>query len=140
MKKIVAIILLLCVAAGSFAGEEEMWTMTDDAAFYAATTRSAEFNYKATYTPISLTPHDLFQDIKVSAVESVPFAFLYTFAGLWISKALKYQTFSPALGQLDDPENKAVFITTISCFAAINVLSNVLGYYKYETPSAGAVK
>jgi hypothetical protein len=132
MKKIIILSVLALLSSAVFAGEEDMWTMTDDAVFYSSVTKSADFNYRPAYTPVSFEAHDLFQDIKVSAVESVPFAFLYTFAGLWVSKALEGHTYSPKLGTVDDPDNKRIFIITVGGFAAVNVLVNLLSYYDYS--------
>jgi hypothetical protein len=132
MKKTAICIIVSLLVSCLYASEEEMWTMTNDTAFYNSVTKSAEFNYKMAYNPVSFSSHDMFQDIKVSAVESVPFAFLYTFAGLWIYKAINGRTFSPSLGNINDPENKGVFIATVSTFAAINVFFNVTGYYNYD--------
>ncbi len=132
MKKNIVIMLFLIFSAGLFAEEADMWTMTDDTVYYKSVTTSADFNYREAYKPISFSASDLFQDIKVSAVESVPFAFLYTFAGLWVSKAMQQERWDPNLGKIDDEDNKRVLIISLSAFAIVNVAVNTLAYYDYD--------
>ena len=139
MKKyIYAIVLaLLCCACKAYAeGEQDMWTMQDDVKFYNSITVSADYAARPVFKPMAYTPHDLVEDIKVSAIESVPFGFLYTFAGLWIYKAVSDHTLTPKVGTL--AENQGTYFIAVGAFMALNVGINVFTFYDYNKNQKGA--
>src|SRR5271157_3939336 len=63
----------------------------DSETLYNSLTTSADYSYRPQYQSVTHTPRDLFQDIKVSAVESVPFALAYSFLGIAIYESIKQQ-------------------------------------------------
>jgi len=103
--------------------------MTDEE-MYSSVTSSADFTYRPVYKAISITPRDLFQDIKVSAVESIPFSVAYTFLGIAIYEAIKQQQIPPTLQSVN--YYRTPILIAASCFAFVNVAVNVLTYYKYN--------
>jgi hypothetical protein len=114
------------------ADDSEMSTLTDDTFYYSSLTNSADFKFKPVYQPASFTANELFEDIKVTAVESIPFGFFLTFAALWIDKAIEGRTISPNIGTLQTNEN--IYIPAIAAFATINVAVNIFTYYDYSKP------
>ena len=137
MKKHIASIVLVVFACGSVMAEEsqDMWTMQDDTAFYNSLTKSADYTSKPVFKPMAYTGHDLVEDIKVTAVESIPFGFIYTFAGLWVAKAIKDKTWSPNVGSLS--ENQGAYFTCIGAFMAVNVCVNIFTFYDYTKNKKG---
>lgn len=132
MKKMALPALLLCVFSAALwaADDNEMSTLTDDTLYYRSLTTSAEFTFKPVYQPASFTANELFEDIKVTAVESVPFGFFLTFAAIWLDKAIEGRTISPNIGTLQT--NESIYIPAIAAFAAVNVAVNVFTYYDYS--------
>jgi len=132
LKKMILAALILCAFGFLLraADDSEMSTLTDDTFYYSSLTNSAEFKFKPVYQPASFTANELFEDIKVTAVESIPFGFFLTFAALWIDKAIEGRTISPNIGTLQTNEN--IYIPAIAAFAAVNVAVNVFTYYDYS--------
>ncbi|HDQ26063.1 MAG TPA: hypothetical protein ENN43_04875 [bacterium] len=110
---------------------------TDDAAeFYRSLTASAGFNYRPAFVDVGYTKNRLFEDIKTTAVESVPFGFLLTFAGIYIWEAAgQGWELRPKLGTIED--YKHVYAVSVGAFAALNVLLNTLFYYEYKDDGGG---
>ncbi len=97
--------------------------------YYDSITTSSEFKDNFFYMPVSLKTNNLIDDVKVSVVESIPFAFLYTFAYLFLNEAISQHTLQPKMKTLE--EYKENYIKTAIVFAGINVSINFLTYYKY---------
>ncbi len=138
MKKIILPALLLCLFGFALkaADESEMSTLTDDTVYYSSLTNSAEFTYKPVYQPVSFTANEWFEDVKVTAVESIPFGFFLTYAGIWVYRALQGGTFSPNIGSVESNEN--IFVPAIAAFATINVAVNLFTYYDYKKDPGAA--
>jgi hypothetical protein len=102
----------------------------DSETLYNSLTTSADYSYRPQYQSVTHTPRDLFQDIKVSAVESVPFALAYSFLGIAIYESIKQQQIPPTF----QPVNyyRTPLIIAASCFAVVNIGINVFTYYKYD--------
>ncbi|MCE5299284.1 MAG: hypothetical protein LLG37_00205 [Spirochaetia bacterium] len=133
MKKstVLFLIVLLALPYHVLAQDEsDMWTMTDDLSFYSSVTASSQYRNTPEFKPLIYDTNDLFQDIKVTAIESVPFGFLLTFIGLWAYRAMEYSTLSPELGTLE--ENKQLYFISIGTFAALNVIVNAIWFYDYS--------
>jgi hypothetical protein len=136
VKKTISILLLFLLPVFLLAEEEDMYTMSDDLSYYAAITRSADYTVKPEFKPLPYSKHDLIEDIKVTAVESIPFAFILTFAGLWATKAIENKTWSPNVGTLKD--NQQIYYIAIGSFMAVNVAVNVFTFYDYSGNSMNA--
>ncbi len=102
----------------------------DSETLYNSLTTSADYSYRPQYESVTHTPRDLFQDIKVSAVESVPFALAYSFLGIAIYESIKQQQIPPAFHEVN--YYRTPLIIAASCFAAVNIGVNVFTYYKYD--------
>lgn len=131
-----ALFLCLFGFALKAADESEMSTLTDDKAFYSALTNSAEFTYKPVYQPVSFTANEWFEDVKVTAVESIPFGFFLTYAGIWVFRAIQNGTFTPNIGSVESNEN--IFVPAIAAFATVNVAINLFTYYDYKKDYSAA--
>ena len=130
-KYIAAIVLFLLANSAVFAEQDgDMWTMQDDTAYYNSLTVSADYTQRVAFKPMSYTKHELIEDIKVTAIEAIPFGFLYTFAGLWVAKAIKEKTWSPKVGTLI--ENQSTYYTVIGALMVVNVAINVFTFYDYN--------
>lgn len=132
MKKITAFLFaaLLFSVVLRAEGEGDMWTMQDDVSFYRSLTVSADYSTRPVFKPMAYTDHDLIEDIKVTAIESIPFGFLYTFAGLWVAKAISGGTLSPQVGSL--AENQQTYFIAIGAFVAVNLAVNIFTFYDYN--------
>ena len=141
MKKHIAALAFVLLACCNILAEQDqdMWTMQDDVAFYNSLTKSADYAAKPVFKPMAYTRNDLIEDIKVTAIESIPFGFLYTFAGLWLTKAISGHTFSVNVGSL--AENQGTYYIAIGAFMALNVTVNILTFYDYsKKPGEGKVE
>jgi len=141
VKKCVAAVALVLLACCNIPAEtgQDMWTMQDDVFFYHSLTVSADYTAKPVFKPMAYTKNDLIEDIKVTAIESIPFGFLYTFAGLWLAKAISGHTFSVNVGSL--AENQGTYYIAIGAFMALNVTVNILTFYDYsKKPGEGKVE
>lgn len=120
-------IFLFCfILFFSFARAEENFTdSTID--YYDSITMTSEFKSNFFYIPVSLKPNNLIDDIKVSMVEAIPFAFLYTFAYIFFSEAISQNTLQPKLKTLE--EYKETYIKTAIVFSIINTSVNFITYY-----------
>lgn len=132
MKKHIAVIAFVFMFNYVFASETEgdAWTMQDDVTFYNSLTVTADYSQRPVFKPMAYTKHDLIEDIKVSAVESIPFGFVYTYAGLWLSKAIIDHTLNPKIGSLF--ENQKTYYIAIGAFMFLNVAVNVFTFYDYN--------
>ena len=132
MKKYIAAAILVLFTCCQILAEpaQDMWTMQDDVSFYKSITVSVDYAAKPVFKPMAYTKHDLFEDIKVTAIESIPFGFLYTFAGLWLTKAIQGKTISPKVGSL--LENQQTYYIAIGSFMAVNVVFNIFNFYDYS--------
>ncbi len=126
-KKIKILILFLVLFFSSIFANDDLPYMNFD--YYDSITTSAEFKNNFFYMPASLKANNVFDDIKVSIVEVIPFAFLYTFAYLFFYEAISRNTWQPKMKTLE--EYKETYIKTAIIFAGINVSINFLTYYKY---------
>jgi hypothetical protein len=135
VKKIIILFLIafMCLA-GAYAAEDK--DVDEGAAAYKALTSTADFNYRPEYEKIKYQKNNLIQDIAVTAIESIPFGFLLTFGGIYITKAAQQGTWTPNVGTLKD--NTGTYIIAISSFAALNILINTLFFYDYKKEAANA--
>lgn len=139
MNKYIAV-LVIVIFASSFViaqTDADMWTMQDDVSFYNSLTVSAEYTSKPVFKPMAYTNHNLIEDIKVTAIESIPFGFIYTFAGLWLTKAINEKTWSPKVGSL--VENQQTYYIAIGAFMAVNVAFNIFTFYDYNKNTKNAI-
>lgn len=120
------LIIFLLFAINTYSFDENV----DDNDYYASITSSAEFTVENFYKPVSLKANDLFEDIKVSAVEAIPFSFLFTFAYLFFSEASQQGTLQPKMKTLED--YKETYIKSAIVFAMINTFVNIFTYYDYR--------
>lgn len=120
------LIIFLLFAINTYSFDENV----DDNDYYASITSSDEFTVENFYKPVSLKANDLFEDIKVSAVEAIPFSFLFTFAYLFFSEALQQGTLQPKMKTLE--EYKETYIKSAIIFAFINTSVNIFTYYDYK--------
>jgi hypothetical protein len=132
VKKYIAVITFFLLFSHAFASETDgdTWTMQDDTVFYNSLTVTADYSQRPVFKPMAYTKHDLIEDIKVSAVESIPFGFMYTFAGLWLSKAIAGHTLNPKIGSLI--ENQKTYYIAIGAFMFVNVAVNIFTFYDYS--------
>jgi len=97
--------------------------------FYQSLTNTADFNYRPVFQEREENSNDFFEDVKVTMVESIPFAFLYTLAGIYIYNAVEQGTLSPSLPGVDDSAH--VYTVVLPVTAAVSTLFNLLAYYEY---------
>ena len=131
MKKTIVLLALISIFGFLYAEEDDMYTMSDDISYYASLTNTADYAVKPLFAPMPYSKHNLIDDIKVTAIESIPFGFLYTFAGLWVAKAIQNHTWNPNVGTLK--ENQQTYIIAIGAFMSVNVAINILTFYDYKS-------
>lgn len=103
-------------------------TIEDDySGFYDSLTQSAEFNYRPAYVFEKHEPNNLYADLSVSVVSSVPFGFILSSAALYIAKAVEQSRWDPQIGTLED--NKVFYTVSVSVFAAAAAAANLIFYY-----------
>ncbi|MEI7641146.1 MAG: hypothetical protein WCJ46_06530 [bacterium] len=137
MKRILLMIALLLISNALLALGEvtqtagQISTDLDAEAFYASVTGTTEYKNKPVFLPIGAERNNLFEDVKVSIIEAIPFAFLYTALYLSIEKAIeqKKMLWEIKPGKLEDYRSN--FITACAGFAAVNLLVNLTLYYDY---------
>ncbi len=95
--------------------------------YYDSITTTPEFKERFFYKPVSFQPNNLVDDVKVSIVQSIPFAFLYTFAYIFLSEAVLQGTWQPKMKTLE--EYKETYIKTSIIFSIINISFNSFTYY-----------
>ena len=120
------LIIFLLFTINTYSMDENV----DENDYYATITSSAEFTNVISFKPVSLKANDLFEDIKVSAIEAIPFSFLFTFAYLFFSEASQQGTMQPKMKTLE--EYKDTYIRSAIVFALINTFVNVFTYYDYS--------
>jgi hypothetical protein len=127
MKKYCAlIILLLAATAVSYGGD----AADEGQAAYDSLTAAVDFNYRPAFVEKQYSKNELWRDIAVSAVETVPFGFILTFAGIFIYEASTQSTFQPKLGTLE--QYTPVYAISIGALAAANIAVNTLFFYDYS--------
>jgi hypothetical protein len=123
MKILMVPVLALLFSAAVCAGPIE----DDYSDFYESLTQSAEFNYRPEYVFEKHEPNNLYADLSVSVVASVPFGFILSSAALYINKAVEQSRWDPQIGTLED--NKLFYTVSVSVFAAAAALANLIIYY-----------
>jgi hypothetical protein len=105
---------------------------------YNSLTSTADFNYKPAFDAIKYEKNFPIQDIAVSAIEAVPFGFLFTFMSIFLAEAYNQHTLQPQLKTIN--EYTQVYEIAIAGFAAVNVGVNMLFYYDYKKEGNNAEK
>jgi hypothetical protein len=134
MKKLLTLILsVLWLPCCAFAVADELFLERD---VYKSITTTAEYVFLPRFEPVSKTANTLFEDIKVSAIEAVPFAVMYTFFGLFLYEANTQGTFQPKMKRPEDYKN--IYFIAAGSLAAVSVFVNVFSFYDYSYKEAGA--
>lgn len=128
MKRLMALLAFVFLApVFAFSLGEELFAEQD---LYRSITTTAEYEFLPRFEPVTKSANTLFEDIKVSAIESVPFAVLYTFAGLFLFEAYEQGTLQPKMKKPE--EYKEAYFIAAGAFAALNVFVNVFSFYDYS--------
>jgi hypothetical protein len=126
-KGIYLCLFILLFSAGVFAVGEELIYEKD---LYKSITTTADYQLMPKFIPEKTKPNKLFEDIKVSAIEAIPFAVLYTSLALFVYEASSQGKFPPTMKTVD--EYKQVYGIAAGSLAALSVFINVFTFYSYE--------
>lgn len=113
-------------------------TPDEGESLYNSLTSTADFSVKPVFEQMKYEKNYPIQDAAVSAVEAVPFGFLFTFAGIFLDEAYNQHTWSPKLKPTND--YTGVYEIAISGFALVNIGVNMLFYYDYKKEGSNAEK
>ena len=125
--KVLACFFVLMFSADVFALGEELLNEKD---LYKSITISAEYQFMPKFEPVKPKENKLFEDIKVSAIEAIPFAVLYTFVGLFLYEVSDQGTWQPKMKSVED--YKQVYYIAAGSLAALNVFVNVFSFYGHD--------